>query len=355
MLGDTSFLLPKVTHITLDSMCNDRQTMLKKLGYNSFLNETKNQISKLKYSRWTRFRKLTNDYEFPYDSRKIKRPISRAYFKLMEMIVDYNIDLNCNTLHLAEAPGGFIESTIYFKNKYKFINNRHYTFSILKQDEDTPTYHKKITDDSSVFILSNKINKGDLYEIPNMKYLIKTLLPKKIKFITCDGGFTENCDFAAKEELHHKLIFHEIITSLFILHDDGVLIVKIFDIFTELTFDFIYILSFLFGETYICKPLTSRPTNSEKYIVCKKYDKSKFDINIQNFIKHMCSSDVNKYSSFVYKNDIKQGFTDSVKNINEILMTQQISTIKAILAIEACDMKTSRSGENIKKWVAKYY
>jgi hypothetical protein len=33
------------------------------------------------------------------------------------MVVDHNINIEGNTLHLAEAPGGFIEATRYIKNK----------------------------------------------------------------------------------------------------------------------------------------------------------------------------------------------------------------------------------------------
>lgn len=355
MSKDTIFLVPKVYAITLDPVLGNRSSMLKKLGYDKSLNDTKNKISNMKYSKWTRIRKLTNNYEFPHDGTKIARPISRAFFKLMEIIVDHNIDLDCNTLHLAEAPGGFIESSLYFIKKRRLENkHKQYTFSMLNQSNDTPTYHKNIVNTDSVIILSNKTNKGDLYEISNIKYLINTLVSKNIKFITCDGGFTENCDFAAKEQLHHKLIFHEIITSLFILSNGGVLVVKIFDIFTELTFDFLYLLSFLFEYTYICKPDTSRPTNSEKYIVCKNYDKSKFTC-IQDFIKQLCYKDINNYSSFVYKNNIEKKFTESIKNINEILMERQITTINAIIAIEASRIKTSKSLDVTNKWIAKYY
>lgn len=354
MTKNTSFLMPKVTGIELESLKNNRTGMLKKLGYDHSLNETKNQISTIKYSKWTSNRKLTNDYDFPYDHTKIKRPISRAFFKLMEMVVDHNINLDCDSLHLAEAPGGFIESTIYFQNKYKILK-KHYTFSIITKSNITPTYHKKIINNNTVAILSNETNKGDLYNISNMKYLISVLADKKIKFITCDGGFTENCDFAAKEELHHKLIFHEIVSSLFILHDGGSMVIKIFDIFTELTFDFVYLLSYLFGKTYICKPDTSRPTNSEKYIICKNYDKSKFNDKIQNFIKNLCSSGVDNYSSFIRKSYINQEFINSIKNVNKLLMVRQISTIKYVLDVIASGEKPIRNNEATIKWIAKYY
>ena len=47
---------------------------------------------------------------------------------------------------------------------------------------------------------------------------------------------------------------------------------QIFDLFTPLTLKLLYIIYYHYEETYIYKPLTSRPANSEKYIVAKKFN-----------------------------------------------------------------------------------
>lgn len=347
MYNDNIFLLPKVKSIAFGLSKKSRKSSLKKLGYDEKLNITKDKISKIDYSVWTKLRKSFNQYEFPLDKTKIKKPISRAFFKLIEMIKDNDIDVNCNTLHLAEAPGGFIESTIYKKT---IQTNKHYTFSIIdKKNKDTPVYDNRIIKNKSVKILSNYKNKGDLYNISNIRFISSTLKGENIKFITCDGGFTENCDFASKEELHHRLIFHEIVTSLFVLKQKGTLIVKIFDIFTELTFDFMYLLSFLFDKVYISKPLTSRPTNSEKYVICKGYETEKFDEKIQNIVKYLCSENINNFSSFVYKNNIDFNFVEAVKNVNVKLMEEQIDWIENIL-----NCKNKNTGSK-KDWMDIYY
>lgn len=341
------FLLPKVETITFNFSKSARNRYLKKLGYDERLNKTKDKISLLNYEKWTALRKCFNDYEFPLDRSKIKKPISRAFFKLIEIIKDNDINVDCNTLHLAEAPGGFIESTIYKQRK----KHKLYTFSIIdEKNEDTPVYHNKIIKDKSVVILSNEKNKGDLYKVSNIKLLSSSLSDKNIKFITCDGGFTENYDFSSKEDLHHKLIFHEILTSLLILKKDGSLVVKIFDIFTELTFDYIYLLCFLFDNVYITKPLTSRPTNSEKYLVCKGYNPLKFNDDMKNILKYLCINNINNYCSFVSKNNLDDSFTKSIKNINTILMNQQINCIEKILT-----SKVSNKNEKTKEWIDNYY
>lgn len=353
MLKETYFLLPKIENIIIDPILGDRTSLLDKLGYNPKLNQTKNKISDIKYSKWTKLRKLVNDFEFPHDPSKIKKPISRAFFKLLEIYKDHDIKINSNTLHLAEAPGGFIETTLYVKNKQSRKSCKHYTFSIVG-DLKVPVYNRQVIKNKDVIVLSNNQNKGDLYDVKNIQFLIKHLADKDIRIITCDGGFTENCEFAAKEKLHHKLIFNEIITSIFILSNAGYLILKNFDVFTELTFDFIYLLSYLFEEVYICKPHSSRPTNSEKYIFCKNFKKSRLDSELQSFLKKLCSDGIEKYKTFIHKGNIDGNFIEKMKNINEMLMNYQIYHINNIIQINSLNLKIVKSKENIKEWIDKY-
>lgn len=357
MLKETSFLLPKIYELNFLPTKKDRTKPLAILGYSPKIDETKNKISSIKYKKWTNLRKISNDFEFPCeDEYKIPRPISRAFFKLCEILVDHEIDANCNTLHLAESPGGFIESCLYYKNKlYKEAKTLH-TFSLCeKKDEvDVPVYSEKISKNKNVMILSNKENKGDLYDPKNIEFLIVFLKSKQIKFITCDGGFTEKNDFSAKEHLHHKLIFNQIVTSLFVLENRGTLVIKFFDVFTELSFDFIYILAYLFEKVYVCKPHTSRPTNSERYITCKFFNKAKFS-KISQKLKTLCVSGIENYSSVVHKGTIRNEFMRKFKEVNVLLSEYQMTSIENILNIYTLNLRFSRKKtENLNKWVKKY-
>jgi 23S rRNA U2552 (ribose-2'-O)-methylase RlmE/FtsJ len=269
------------------------------------------------------------------------------------MVVDHNINIEGNTLHLAEAPGGFIEATRYIKNKSGITSDFYYTFSLIGGDS-VPMYNKSLVSDPMVKVLSNSSNKGDLYCIKNIKSLIETLRKKNVLFITCDGGFNENNEFSSKEQLHHHLIFKEIVTSLFILKNGGSLILKIFDIFTELTFDYVCLLSYLFSEVYVCKPNTSRPTNSEKYLVCKFYNSKKYDLKLQNLCKFLCSDGIEKYTSIFDKKGLGD-ITDSIKNINSHFLGYQVHNINSILETENLNLRLPSSQKNIQEWVERYY
>ena len=50
------------------------------------------------------------------------------------------------------------------------------------------------------------------------------------------------------------MIFCEVVTALAVQREGGTFICKIFDIYTEITIQFIYLLGFFYKEIYITKP-----------------------------------------------------------------------------------------------------
>ena len=75
-------------------------------------------------------------------------------------------------------------------------------------------------------------------------------------------------------------MYAEIYLALICLKEGGTYILKIFDIFNLNTIQLIYILSICFEEIFFIKPKTSRPSNSEKYVVCKNYKINSDIINL---------------------------------------------------------------------------
>ena len=51
----------------------------------------------------------------------------------------------------------------------------------------------------------------------------------------------------------------------------GTFICKFFDLYSKTSIKLIYLLKCLYNEVIIDKPVTSRPANSEKYIICKDF------------------------------------------------------------------------------------
>lgn len=353
MLEETSFIIPEVSHINFKILKFDRSRLVSNLGFSKELLDIRNNIADVPYSAWLSIRKTVNSLEHPLDSTKIKKPVSRSFFKLLELVKDHGIPLDGNTLHLAESPGGFIEATEYLKKKKRINNDTYYTFSLI--GPKAPIYNKNLIKNPDITVLSNYKNKGDLYEPVNIKYLAHKLQNENIQFITCDGGIDEMDNFNMKEQLHHRLIYNELLTSIMILKRGGSMILKIFDIFTELTFDYIYLLSYLFGEVSVCKPNTSRPTNSEKYIVCKFFKKHLLTHELLSKLQSICFNNVESISSFVDKTHIEKEFVDCIRKHNDFFSKYQAYHINNIIQIYKLKLNVFKKEECIKNWVLKYY
>lgn len=68
-----------------------------------------------------------------------------------------------------------------------------------------------------------------------------------------------------------KLFLGEIVTALHIQDIHGKFILKIYDVGFELTRQLILLLSLYYVRVKIIKPITSRPGNSEKYLLCEDF------------------------------------------------------------------------------------
>ena len=317
---------------------NKQNSIIDSTVFNALI-KCKNKINNEKYLKlWDNTKKYSNDYELIYIPNKNNRkhsisrykPLSRAYFKLWEIIYDFNLMKEPGIITvfcLAEGPGGFMESVINFRNN---SNDSIYGITLKSVNKDIPGWLK-----SSKFIKKNNIKitygldgTGNLYNIDNIKYL-NTFIGEKVDYITADGGFDFSVNFNKQEELSYRIIFSEIISALTILKIGGTFICKIFDIHTIITVKFIYLLFSYFGKVYITKPYTSRPANSEKYLVCigfKGIDSdflellymyiTHWDMLKEQFLSFISVPDTFFHKLFIYNNYIS---LIQIKNINMTL------------------------------------
>jgi 23S rRNA U2552 (ribose-2'-O)-methylase RlmE/FtsJ len=253
---------------------------------------------------WDRVKLLTNPFEriymtcrkfisIPPHSQHMNisdiEPLSRSFFKMIEMASQYlqpliTANRPVNSLHLAEGPGGFIEAWLNLRNKHKpACSGSYQTINFLYQEDnayaitlidpafEVPSWKRSIEflrENPNVHIMSGADGTGNLYSIDNLRYLAKRLRYKKIELVTADGGFDFSVGYNTQEYLACKLIFAEIIGALAVLSPGGCFLCKFFDLNNKLTADMLYLLQCHFRLIDIIKPSTSRPANSEKYIIC---------------------------------------------------------------------------------------
>jgi DNA-directed RNA polymerase II subunit RPB2 len=91
------------------------------------------------------------------------------------------------------------------------------------------------------------------------------------KLYTSDAGIDVTANYAGQEENTSAINFGQIISGLLTLAPGGNFITKQYTFFTPFSRSLIALITAFFTETYITKPATSRPGNSEIYLVGKGF------------------------------------------------------------------------------------
>lgn len=305
---------------------------------------------------WERNKRRLNPYEYintSFDAYSpcvcTYKPISRAFFKLLEIMNSHSFHFPpvLKSFHLAEGPGGFIEAIQYIRK-----NNRdtYYGMTLIDQKKDVPLWNKcekSIMRHTNNIVIETGDGTGDLYHIENLLY-VKRLYEQSMDFITADGGFDYSVDFNNQEESSLHLIFSEICFATMMQKKGGSFILKVFDTFSSSTIEMIYFLTYLYEEVTIMKPMTSRPANSERYVLCSQFKQVP---NLEEIKTRLCEMyetvQQNPFISFLDL-EIPNVFLNKIREINSIFGQSQVSTISAVLTY-ITDEKKGEKMEQLRK------
>ena len=264
------------------------------LGFIHFDHQTKNKTeifgTKLKGKKFylvtSEFEHMIENYNEDLNykiSKKFKVKngwLSRAAFKMWEILTLFNLTdekSGMNMLHLAEAPGSFVQSIISYRdtNSKKSSSDKHYVVSIKDSDKTVPSLDKLSKALTTAQKKKVKLHKytssdiGDLTSLTTLQNIVKNN-KKKADLITADGGFNwTNENFQEQEA--YRLLLAEIIGAIMNQAKGGHFVIKLFETFTESSIKLIEILSQFYKNIFIYKPLTSRSSNSEKYVICESF------------------------------------------------------------------------------------
>lgn len=322
----------------------DHYTISKSLA--RYLNSMKTQIDNYT-NEWDQYKKYTNPYEYihtqiPYSKLSVckLKPLSRSFYKLIEIFNIFNIDFKSDPItsfHLAEGPGGFVEALITYRENNNTINSKdiYYGMTLINdEDENIPGWKKSkyfLNKNQNVKIITGKDKTGNLLNVDNLWHCYYNY-NNSIDLITGDGGFDFSTNFNQQEHLSVNLIFCQIVYAIAMQKKGGMFILKIFDIFTQITVELLYILSTLYEKCYIVKPHASRSANAEKYIICRNF---KLD-NTYDLIKKFselftCLDDKPIYK--ILNIQIPYLYINKIEDINAILGQQQLENILSTLNI----------------------
>ncbi|CAG5045967.1 unnamed protein product [Parnassius apollo] len=166
------------------------------------------------------------------------------------------------------GPGGFSEYVLYRKgwrakgfgftlkgpNDFKLSD-----FYAATPETFNPYYGVK--EDGNIFDPANLTSLKD--------FVLKQTDDQGVHFLMADGGFSVEGQENIQEILSKQLYLCQCLAALMLVRTGGHFVVKLFDVFTLFSVSLIYIMYRCFEKVSIHKPVTSRPANSERYLVCK--------------------------------------------------------------------------------------
>jgi hypothetical protein len=166
----------------------------------------------------------------------------------------------------ASFPGSFILGTQHY---YQTMGGKHFNwFASSKLDDDEI---KPLHDDYELYKLNpdkwlmNQQFRGD---VTNLKMLsrFKQKLGGKVDLYTSDLGFGID-DYNKQEEIQAHANLGQIVSGLLVLKIGGNMITKQYTYYHPFTVSMMAMMTLLFKKVDICKPMSSKPDNSETYLV----------------------------------------------------------------------------------------
>ena len=215
--------------------------------------------------------------------------VTNAWLKCYELIYKHElIPLNKvieNFVYFDNAafPGSFILATNHIVKTLSKIKNFEWNASsLLNGDKHQNQNTDPLEDTYNLYAnyperwLMNELNNGDITDRKNILDFQRQFKEKygaehSVDLYTCDLGTDVSSNYNAQEEIHFMMNLCQIVCGLSVLKSGGHMLIKHYTIFEPFTISYVSLLSNLFEQVIITKPITSKITNSEIYLVCKKY------------------------------------------------------------------------------------
>ncbi len=137
---------------------------------------------------------------------------------------------------------------------------------------------------------AQKNSNGDMTRLSSIGHLVGetkkkiTRTKRKVDLYVADGGMDISDNYDKQECIHQALVLGELLVCLQTLIVGGNAVIKMYAFCTDFMRSLVACASKCFEKCYVSKPLTSRPINSEVYLVLIHY--RKMDLQL---VDHMSS------------------------------------------------------------------
>ena len=178
---------------------------------------------------------------------------SRAYFKLKEIFRSCGFTPPGVSVHLCEGPGGFVQAT------EEFVGGKEWEWWAVSLPPETgPAFASDVLP-----LAKGRIVLEDIFCLEEA-----AVLPVgTADLVTADGAREE--DHNRLEDSHFDLLVMQTRVAVQCLRPGGDYVCKFFEGAKLCTRQWIAVCTTLFDQVSIIKPYSSRPTNSERYLVCR--------------------------------------------------------------------------------------
>ncbi len=277
-----------------------RRALTRNAVLHDHLNACKNQITRYHASHvWDAVKRRTNEFELvgavPGGGVVAHAPISRSFFKMWELLHDYWGCLRAGVdggmvdhgkgggghmvaAFLAEGPGGFVEAFARYRalrhgRAHAQVGDQLHAMTLLSRQRQVPQWkvhqmQDALAQGSTLRIHAGADGTGDLCRLSNVDALVAAVGRGTCDLVTADGGFDFSAAFNAQEAASLPLIACEVLAALLLQRTGGAFILKVYDLHHMVSLQLMHVLRSAYFGMRLVKPLTSRPANSEKYVVC---------------------------------------------------------------------------------------
>jgi 23S rRNA U2552 (ribose-2'-O)-methylase RlmE/FtsJ len=237
-----------------------------------------------------------------------------------------------NSFHLAEGPGGFIEALSQVRNNPDDI---YVGMTLLSEDTNVPGWRKSqafLDKNPNVHIEFGDDATGNIMVERNLMRCAR-LYGATMDLVTADGGFDFSGDFNAQETQMGGLLYSQVVFASALQKQGGTFILKMFDMFSLLSVQILYLLSIMYDKVYIVKPNTSRYANSERYVVAQGFrsNDGRKEWTLQFLENYELVQTQNLCS--IFTTEIPSIYLTRVEECNAALGQQQMDTISATLTL----------------------
>lgn len=253
----------------------------------------------------------------PFEKLSNSAFMNRAAIKIanIDSVVKLpKVDTFCD---IAAGPGGF---TQYIQYRYPSSYGYGMTLKTPKDDWNIDLLNTKRFE---AIYGPNKDDNGDLYA--HWKFFVdyvKKKHPEGVNLVTADGGF--QTEFESQEEATSRLLLVQSLIGILCCKKGGAFVLKVFDTVTLFSAHLIYVLSTFFREIIMFKPMSSRPANSERYLICKDRNEN---VDVSTLIdKSMMERPLSLFS-----NELPESFDSWLSERNNVSLVRQLAVGRCII------------------------